>query len=36
VPTAIVVIPFPVNGNPAWQRILRVMMEVHNNKEVGP
>jgi hypothetical protein len=28
-------IPFPANGSPLWQRILRVTAEVHNKKEVG-
>ena len=28
--------PLPANGSPLRQRILRVVRDVHNNKEVGP
>ena len=27
---------YRVAGSPLWQRILRVAVDVHNNKEVGP
>jgi hypothetical protein len=28
--------PLPAHGSPSRQRILRVSMDVHNNKDMGP
>jgi len=28
--------PSRPTGSPSWQRILRVSMDVHNNKDMGP